>query len=61
MKIATFNVNGVNARLAVLLRWLAEAAPDVVCLHIGRPTPRSQPSSSKQIVPMGTFCRRPGR
>ena len=26
-----------------------------------RPTPRSQPSSSKQIVPMGTFCRRPGR
>ena len=33
MKIATFNVNGVNGRLAVLLRWLAEAAPDVVCLQ----------------------------
>ena len=26
MKIATFNVNGVNGRLPVLLRWLAEAA-----------------------------------
>ncbi|HLA56570.1 MAG TPA: exodeoxyribonuclease III [Flavobacterium sp.] len=33
MKIATYNVNGVNGRLAVLLRWLAEAKPDVVCLQ----------------------------
>jgi exodeoxyribonuclease III len=33
MKIATFNVNGVNGRLPVLLRWLAEAKPDIVCLQ----------------------------
>jgi exodeoxyribonuclease-3 len=33
MKIATYNVNGVNARLPVLLRWLAEARPDVTCLQ----------------------------
>ena len=33
MKIATYNVNGVNGRLPVLLRWLEEAAPDVVCLQ----------------------------
>jgi len=33
MKIATFNVNGVNGRLDVLLRWLDEARPDVVCLQ----------------------------
>ena len=33
MKIATFNVNGINGRLPVLLRWLAEAKPDVVCLQ----------------------------
>ena len=33
MKIATFNVNGVNGRLPVLMRWLAEAKPDVVCLQ----------------------------
>jgi exodeoxyribonuclease III len=33
MKLATFNVNGVNGRLSVLLRWLGEAAPDVVCLQ----------------------------
>jgi len=33
MKIATYNVNGVNGRLPVLLRWLKEAKPDVVCLQ----------------------------
>ena len=33
MKIVTFNVNGVNGRLPVLMRWLAEAKPDVVCLQ----------------------------
>jgi exodeoxyribonuclease-3 len=33
VKIATFNVNGVNGRLPLLLEWLEEAAPDVVCLQ----------------------------
>ena len=33
MKIATYNVNGVNGRLPVLLRWLEEKAPDIVCLQ----------------------------
>ena len=33
MKIATYNVNGINGRLPVLLRWLNEAKPDVVCLQ----------------------------
>ncbi len=33
MKIATYNVNGVNGRLPVLLRWLKESTPDVVCLQ----------------------------
>jgi exodeoxyribonuclease-3 len=33
MKIATYNVNGINGRLPVLLRWLEEAQPDVVCLQ----------------------------
>ncbi len=32
-EIATFNVNGINGRLSLLLRWLAEAQPDVVCLQ----------------------------
>src|SRR5688572_9884062 len=33
MKIATYNVNGVNGRLSVLLRWLEQSKPDVVCLQ----------------------------
>jgi exodeoxyribonuclease III len=33
MKISTFNVNGVNGRLPILLRWLESSKPDVVCLQ----------------------------
>ncbi|HEY4198252.1 MAG TPA: endonuclease/exonuclease/phosphatase family protein, partial [Mucilaginibacter sp.] len=33
MKIATYNINGINGRLEILLRWLSEAAPDIVCLQ----------------------------
>src|SRR5437588_580583 len=33
MKIATYNVNGVNGRLPVLLRWLKDARPAIVCLQ----------------------------
>jgi exodeoxyribonuclease-3 len=32
-KLATFNINGVNGRLPLLLRWLEETAPDIVCLQ----------------------------
>ena len=33
MKIATFNVNGITARLPRLLEWLEETSPDVACLQ----------------------------
>jgi exodeoxyribonuclease-3 len=33
MKIATYNVNSINARLPVLLHWLAKSKPDVACLQ----------------------------
>ena len=33
MKIATFNVNGITARLPTLLRWLDESRPDIACLQ----------------------------
>src|SRR5256885_17051464 len=33
MRVVTYNVNGISARLPNLLRWLAEIAPDVVCLQ----------------------------
>jgi exodeoxyribonuclease-3 len=33
MKIATFNINGLGARLPRLLEWLERAGPDVACLQ----------------------------
>ena len=33
MRIATFNVNGINGRLPRLLEWLEETRPDVVCVQ----------------------------
>ena len=33
MKIATFNVNGIRARLPRLIEWLERETPDVVCLQ----------------------------
>jgi exodeoxyribonuclease-3 len=33
MKIATWNINGIKARLDTALTWLAEAKPDVLCLQ----------------------------
>ena len=33
MRIATFNINGVRARLPRLLEWLTDAQPDIVCLQ----------------------------
>ena len=33
MKIATWNINGIKARIEGLKTWLTESAPDVVCLQ----------------------------
>ena len=33
MKIASFNINIINHRLANLLGWLREAEPDIMCLQ----------------------------
>jgi exodeoxyribonuclease-3 len=46
MKIATFNINGINRRLPNLLAWLAEAAPDVVCLQELKATDRQFPRTA---------------
>jgi len=41
VRIATFNVNGINARLPGLLRWLEEFQPDIACLQeLKAPTER---------------------
>jgi exodeoxyribonuclease III len=33
LRIATYNVNGINGRLPNLLAWLKQAAPEIVCLQ----------------------------
>ena len=33
MKIATWNINGVRARIGNLTHWLTESAPDIACLQ----------------------------
>ena len=33
LKIATFNINNIQRRLPVLLKWLGKAKPDIVCLQ----------------------------
>ena len=33
MRIATYNINGMTARLPLLLRWLEQTRPDIVCLQ----------------------------
>jgi exodeoxyribonuclease-3 len=45
MKIATFNVNGINGRLPRLLEWLAETQPDVACLQELKAPPERFPQA----------------
>jgi len=45
-KIATFNVNGVNGRLPVLLRWLSKTDCDVVCLQELKTSDEKFPASA---------------
>ncbi len=46
MKIATFNINNVNKRLANLLAWLRAAKPDVVCLQELKAADREFPQAA---------------
>ena len=46
MKIATFNINNVNRRLANLLDWLQAAEPDVVCLQELKATDAAFPADA---------------
>ena len=46
MKIATFNINNINKRLANLLGWLATAKPDVVCLQELKSTDEAFPQEA---------------
>ncbi|HEX6961830.1 MAG TPA: exodeoxyribonuclease III [Lacipirellula sp.] len=55
MKIATYNVNGVNGRLPVLLRWLDQSAPDVVCLQELKAPPEKFPVAAIEKAGYGAI------
>ena len=60
MKVATFNINGVNGRLANLLEWLAEAEPDVVALQEIKCTDAAFPRLELERAGYGAIWRGQG-
>ena len=54
-KVASYNVNGVNGRLARLLEWLAEAQPDVVCLQEIKTTDEKCPAPQLEAAGYGSL------
>ena len=57
MRIATFNVNNVNKRLANLLAWLAEATPDAVCLQELKAADPDFPAKALEAAGYGAVWR----
>lgn len=57
MKLATFNINGINRRLPNLMAWLADAAPDVVCLQELKATDRQFPATALADAGYGAVWR----
>ncbi len=57
MKIATFNINNVNKRLANLLRWLREAEPDIVCLQELKAAEDAFPEAALEAAGYGAVWR----
>jgi exodeoxyribonuclease III len=57
MKIATFNVNGINRRLDNLLDWLKASRPDVVCLQEIKATDGQFPKTALEAAGYGAVWR----
>ncbi len=57
MKIATFNVNDINKRLANLLAWLRRAQPDVACLQELKTTDAGFPIAAIEKAGYGAVWR----
>jgi len=57
MKVATFNINNINKRLANLLAWLRAARPDVVCLQELKAADREFPAAAIEKAGYGAVWR----
>jgi exodeoxyribonuclease III len=57
MKIASFNINNVNKRLANLIAWLRMAKPDVACLQELKAADREFPRAAIEKAGYGAVWR----
>src|ERR1700722_20400168 len=57
MKIASFNINNVNKRLANLIAWLRTAKPDVACLQELKAADREFPRAAIEKAGYGAVWR----
>ena len=55
MRITTYNVNGINGRLANVLAWLGEAVPDIACLQELRAPNDKFPAAALRKVGYGAI------
>jgi exodeoxyribonuclease-3 len=55
MKIATFNVNGIGARLPRVLEWLAESKPDAACLQEIKTSDETFPAAAFEAAGYGAI------
>jgi len=53
VRIATYNVNGINGRLANLLDWLQETTPDIACLQELRAADEKFPAAAIRTAGYG--------
>ncbi len=50
LRVASYNINGINPRLHVLSRWLEEFQPDIACLQELKCTDEAFPSDSIEAL-----------
>jgi exodeoxyribonuclease-3 len=55
MRIATFNINGINGRFSSLRQWLEETKPDVVCLQELKATDAAFPAAALREAGYGAI------
>src|SRR3546814_14825155 len=53
MKIATFNINGIKARLPRLVEWLEETRPDIACLQELKSSDETMPTKEIEAAGYG--------
>jgi exodeoxyribonuclease-3 len=57
MKVASFNINGINRRLANLLDWLGRSKPDIVCLQELKAAPDAFPAEAIRAAGYGAVWK----